>query len=233
MSVRIATLLVDDHVVVRKALAALLRPFEDIEVVGEAGDGREALARARELAPDVVLMDLMLPVLDGVGATRALTESKAGPHVVVLSCAGLDKVLEAVRAGATGYVPKSATAEELVRALRSVNRGEPWLPPAFTRRLLESWGGKAAPVHELTRRETAVLRLVAQGFSNDAIGVRLSISEATVRTHLTRVFDKIGAVNRVEATLIALRDGVTTVEQCLEARENLGQLSQPAVSRHA
>jgi NarL family two-component system response regulator LiaR len=233
MSDRIAVLLVDDHVVVRKALAALLRLFDDIDVVGEAEDGRAALERACALAPDVVLMDLMLPVLDGVGATRALTEIEGGPRVVVLSCAGLDRVLQAVRAGAMGYVPKSATAEELVQAVRNVHRGEPWLPPAFTRRLLESWGGKAVPVHDLTRRETTVLRLVAQGFSNTAIGERLGISEATVRTHLTRVFDKIGAVNRVEAALIALRDGVTTVEECLEARDNLGALAQPLPSRRA
>ncbi|MFY9822600.1 MAG: response regulator transcription factor [Thermoanaerobaculia bacterium] len=214
---RISVLIVDDHFIVRKGLQALLSECEDIEVAGEAFDGREGVARAGELRPDVVLMDLLMPVLDGVGAIRAILAAQPGAKILALtSAAGSEKLLEAVRAGALGYLSKSAERSELLAALHKVNRGEPWLPPGLTRRLLQM--SPPAPATEpLTEREAELLRLVAKGMSNLAIGERLHISEATVRTHLTHIFAKLGAANRVEATLFALRDGWTTLADSLSS----------------
>lgn len=212
---RISVLIVDDHFIVRKGLLALLSECEDIEVAGEAANGREAVTRAGELRPDVILMDLMMPVLDGVGAIRAILESHPEAKILALtSAAGSEKLLEAVRAGALGYLSKSAERSELLSALHKVNRGEPWLPPGLTRRLLQ-WSHPAPALEPLTEREAELLRLVAKGMANLAIGERLHISEATVRTHLTHIFAKLGAANRVEATLFALRDGWTTLEDSL------------------
>jgi NarL family two-component system response regulator LiaR len=215
---RISVLIVDDHFIVRKGLLALLSECEDIEVAGEAADGREAVTRAGELRPDIVLMDLMMPVLDGVGAIRAILEAQPEARILALtSAAGSEKVLEAVRAGALGYLSKSAERSELLAALHKVNHGEPWLPPGLTRRLLQQWGKPATALETLTEREAELLRLVAKGMANLAIGERLHISEATVRTHLTHIFSKLGAANRVEATLFALRDGWTTLEDSLSS----------------
>jgi NarL family two-component system response regulator LiaR len=213
---RISVLIVDDHFIVRKGLLALLSESADIEVAGEAADGREAVTRAAELRPDVVLMDLMMPVLDGVAAIRTILEAQPEARILALtSAAGSEKVQEAVRAGALGYLSKSADRSELLAALHKVNRGEPWLPPSLTRRLLQQWSQPAMPLETLTEREAELLRLVAKGMANLAIGDRLHISEATVRTHLTHIFSKLGAANRVEATLFALRDGWTTLEDSL------------------
>ena len=215
MTERISVLIVDDHFIVRKGLLALLSECEDVLVAGEASDGREGVSQAEELRPDVVLMDLMMPVLDGVGAIREILEAHPEAKILALtSAAGSEKLLEAVRAGALGYLSKSAERGELLSALHKVNRGEPWLPPALTRRLLQ-WSQPATALETLTEREAELLRLVAKGMANLAIGERLHISEATVRTHLTHIFSKLGAANRVEATLFALRDGWTTLEDSL------------------
>jgi len=213
---RISVLIVDDHFIVRKGLLALLAECGDVLVVGEAADGREAVDRAAELAPDVVLMDVLMPVLDGVAATRAILAHRPATRIVALTgIADSEKVIEMVRAGALGYLAKNADRAELLAALRKVHRGEPCLPAAFTRRLLQHWSHGRNAAEELTAREGELLRLVAKGLSNQEIADRLQIAEATVRTHLTHVFGKLGAANRVEATLFALRDGWTTLEESL------------------
>jgi DNA-binding NarL/FixJ family response regulator len=213
---RIAVLIVADHFVVRKGLLALFAECDDLEVVGEAADGREAVARAAELAPDVVLMDILMPEMDGIAATRAILKRRPATRVVALtSAASGAKVLEMVRAGALGYLGKSAGQAELLAGIRKVHRGEPCLPAGFTRQLLEHWGPPSGPRGGLTEREGELLRLVAKGLANLEIAARLHIAEATVRTHLTHVFNKLGAANRVEATLFALRDGWTTLEESL------------------
>jgi NarL family two-component system response regulator LiaR len=212
---QISVLIVDDHFIVRKGLLALLSECDDIFVMGEAADGNEAVDRAAELAPDVVLMDIMMPVLDGVAATRAILARRPETRIVAMtSAAGNQKVLEAVRAGALGYIAKSAAQDELVAALRRVHRGEPCLPAALTRQLLAQWSRPPAS-EGITKREGEILRLVAKGLPNQEIALRLHIAEPTVRTHLTHLFGKLGAANRVEATLCALRDGWTTLEESL------------------
>jgi len=213
---RISVLIVDDHFIVRKGLLALLAECGDVLVVGEAADGREAVDRAAELAPDIVLMDILMPVLDGVAATRAILERRPATRIVALTgLADSEKVIEMIRAGALGYLAKSADRVELLAALRKVHRGEPCLPAVLTRQLLQHWSHGREAAEELTEREGQLLRLVAKGLSNQKIADRLQIAEATVRTHLTHVFGKLGAANRVEATLFALRDGWTTLEESL------------------
>src|SRR4051812_21225648 len=174
MAKPISVLIVDDHFVVRRGLHALLAEHDDVVVVGEAADGREAVARAAELSPDVVLMDILLPELDGIAATRAILARRPETRVVTLTnAADSGKVLAMVRAGALGYVPKSAGPAELLAAVRKVHGGEPWLPAALTRRLLTDWNrGPAAPVAPvagLTEREGELLRLLARGLSNQEI----------------------------------------------------------------
>lgn len=210
----ISVLIVDDHFIVRKGLLALLAEQEDVQVVGEACDGEEAVGLTDSLGPDVVLMDLMMPVLDGVAAIRGILERRPATRIIALTgAASHEKVIEAVRAGALGYLAKTVGQAELVAAIRKVHGGEPYLPVSLTRELLRRWS--PLPAAELTAREADLLRLVAKGLGNQEIAERLHITEATVRTHLTRIFSKLGAVNRVEATLFALRDGWTTLEESL------------------
>lgn len=218
MAERISVLIVDDHFVVRKGLLALLAECDDVAVVGEAADGSEAVERAAELSPDIVLMDILLPGLDGIAATRAILDGRPATRVVALTgAADTEKVIEMVRAGALGYIAKGAGPDEFLSALRKVHRGEPCLPAAITRQLLKHWSREPAPgtEEELTEREGELLRLVAKGLSNQEIADRLHIAEPTVRTHLSHIFGKLGASNRVEATLFALRDGWTTLEESL------------------
>lgn len=216
MAERISVLIVDDHFIVRKGLLALLSECDDIVVVGEAVDGNEAITRTVALLPDVVLMDIMMPVLDGVAATRAILERRPETRIVAMtSTAGHQRVLEAVRAGALGYLAKSAEQAELLAGVSRVHRGELCLPAALTRRLLQSWSQGPRSAGTITPREGELLRLMAKGLSNREIARRLRIAEATVRTHLSHLFGKLGAANRVEATLYALRDGWTTLEESL------------------
>jgi len=213
---RIAVLIVDDHFVVRKGLLALIAESDDVRVVGEAVDGREAVAQAAALAPDVVLMDVLMPVMDGIAATRAILERRPETRIVALTSAAAGaKLLEMVRAGALGYLGKSAEQAELLAGIRKVYRGEPCLPATLTRQLLQHCSQPAERRDGLTEREGELLRLVAKGLSNPEIAERLHVAEGTVRTHLTHVFGKLGADNRVEATLFALRDGWTTLEESL------------------
>jgi DNA-binding NarL/FixJ family response regulator len=208
----IKVLLVDDHFVVRKGVCALLADAEDIEVVGEAGDGRQAVEEAARCAPQVILMDLNLPEIDGVEATRRILTAQPKVGIVVLTGADMDtEVLTAVRAGALGYLAKTSQRQEFLEAIREVARGEAWLPPRLTRKLLahlQTPPAEAGTLDTLTGREGEVLSLLAHGWSNRRIAGKLSIAEVTVRTHVSHVLDKLGVSNRVEAALHALRLGL-------------------------
>src|SRR5512141_537792 len=192
----IRVLLTDDHAIVRKGIRALLATERDIQVVGEAGDGAEAVAQAEALQPDVILMDLMMPQLDGIEATRQITAKLPGTRILVLtSFAADEKVFPAIKAGALGYLLKDSGPEELVGAIRQVHRGEPSVEPSIARKVLMelSHPPKQQPLtaDPLTERELEVLRLIAQGCSNKQIAVSLSVSELTVRTHVSNVLSKL------------------------------------------
>jgi len=208
----VRVLVVDDHFVVRAGVRRVLSDVTGIKVVGEAEDGRQAVEEARRCAPDVILMDLRLPQLDGVEATRRILAARPGVGIVILTTADAEAdVLTAVEAGAVGYVSKSSRKEELLEAIRSTARGGAWLPPHLTRRLLTHF--QPRPVSgALTSREQDVLALLAQGCSNREIARKLGVTDITVRTHVSHVLSKLGVHNRVEAALHALRAGLVPVE---------------------
>ena len=200
----IRLLLVDDHPVVRSGLSGLLGGEPDIEVVGEASDGSEGVERAKELEPDVVLMDLRMPVMDGVEATRLITAA-GGPRVLVLTTYDTDTdILRAVEAGATGYLLKDTPRDALVDAVRAASRGETVLAPPLAARLMR----QVRSNDQLTAREVEVLALVSRGMSNGDIAQELFIGEATVKTHLLHAFDKLGVSDRTAAVTTAMRLGV-------------------------
>lgn len=206
MSVRV--LVVDDHPVVRAGIVGLLAGEADLDVVGEAGDGEQACARAAELTPDVVLMDLRMPVLDGAAATARILAEVPTARVVVLTTYETDAdILRAVEAGATGYLLKDTPRDDLVAAVRAVASGETVLAPSVARRLVR---GVRTAGERLTQRELDVLRAVARGGSNVQIGAELFISEATVKTHLLRIFTKLGVDDRTRAVTVALERGILT-----------------------
>ncbi|MEV8530734.1 response regulator transcription factor [Streptomyces sp. NPDC051211] len=198
---------VDDHTVMRAGVVALLAAEPSIAVVGEADNGREAVALVAALAPDVVLMDLRMPVLDGVAATAEITAGPAPTRVLILTTYDTDAEIErAVEAGAIGYLLKDTTREQLVDAIRSAARGETVLAPRVAERLVARMR-RPAPV-VLTAREVDVLAAVADGLSNADIGRRLVIAEATVKTHLLRVFAKLDVSDRTHAVVVALDQGL-------------------------
>ncbi|RIH83803.1 response regulator [Calidithermus roseus] len=207
---RIRILIVDDHPVVRAGLAGLLSSQPDFEVVGEAGNGQEALNMLERLDPDVVLMDLRMPGMDGVTAIRRM-RSQSKSQVLVLTTFDTDaEIVQAVEAGATGYLLKDVPREELFRAVRLTARGEAVLSPPVAARLL---GRMRSPSEEhLSNRELEVLGLVAKGFSNKEIAKRLHISEATVKTHLLHTFGKLGVDDRTAAVTAALERGILRLE---------------------
>ena len=204
---RIRVLLVDDHAVVRSGLRAFLELLDDIEVVGEASDGAEGVRRVAELAPDVVVMDLLMPVMDGIAATQAIRA--AHPDVEVLALTSFieeDKVTAALEAGASGYLLKDADADEVAAAIRSAHAGEVHLDPAVARLLAERMRRRDAPtdVEPLTDRERDVLRLVGQGMSNKEIATALFITERTARTYVSNILGKLGLASRTQAALYAV-----------------------------
>ena len=211
----IKVLIVDDHGIVRKGTQALLAEIDDIEVIGEADNGETAVNQAEALQPDVILMDLMMPKMDGIEAIRRI---KAGqPHCRILALTSFatdDKVFPAIKAGALGYFLKDAPPEALIDAIRQVHRGEPSLPPEIAQRVLREFSHSEPDTPEaetLTVRETEVLELVAQGLKDQDIAQQLSVSEVTVRTHVSNILQKLHLNNRVQATLYALRQGITTL----------------------
>jgi len=214
----IRVVLADDQSLVRAGFALLLAAEDDIEVVGQAGDGDEAVALARSLAPDVVLMDVRMPGTDGLAATRRITEDAAlaGVRVLVLTTFELDEyVFEALRAGASGFLVKHTDPAELVRAVRVVAAGEALLSPGVTRRLVEEFasrparpGAAPAALGSLTDREREVVALVAQGLSNDEIAAELIISRATARTHVSRSMMKLHARDRAQLVVFAYQSGL-------------------------
>jgi NarL family two-component system response regulator LiaR len=199
----IRVLLVDDHSVVREGLRAFLELQDGIEVVGEAGDGREGVAAAERLEPDVVLMDLVMPKLDGVGAMHELRRRLPRARVIVLtSFADDERLLPAIRAGAAGYLLKNAQPRELARAVRAAHAGEALLDPVVAARLVEAVAAPP-PREQLTPREREVLALIARGRSNKLIARELGISEKTVKTHVGHVLAKLGVSDRTQAALKA------------------------------
>ncbi|MGW4704582.1 response regulator [Streptomyces sp. NPDC004285] len=200
---------VDDHAVMRAGVVSLLAPVPDVTVVGEAGDGREAVGLVERLAPDVALVDLRMPVMDGVEATAAIAAGPAPTRVLILTTYDTDVEIErAVEAGAVGYLLKDTTAEQLAEAVRSAARGQTVLAPRVAERLVALMR-RPAPV-VLTAREQDVLGAVADGLSNAEIGRRLVIAEATVKTHLLRVFAKLDVSDRTHAVVVALEKGLLT-----------------------
>ena len=204
----IRLLIADDHAVVRTGLMHLTATFDDIELVGAAEDGEEAIRLAADLRPDVVLMDLEMPRLDGIEATRRIVEGRPEAAVVVLtSFSDQQQILRALDAGAVGYLLKDAEPEELARAIRAAARGEAPLDPRASRALLRARVGRS-PVDELSGREREVLAMVARGLPNKLIARELAISEKTVKAHLTSVFRTIGVTDRTQAALWAARNGI-------------------------
>ncbi|MBK6324593.1 MAG: response regulator transcription factor [Chloroflexi bacterium] len=208
---QIQIVIVDDHPVVREGLAGMLAGQADFVVVGMAADGAEAIALDARLAPDVILMDLRMPGVDGVGAIQAIKRQRPSANILVLTTYDSDAdIVRAVEAGATGYLLKDTPREELFRAVRAASRGESVLAPAVAARLMTRM---RAPAEEaLSSREIEVLQLVSTGNSNREIGKALHISTATVKTHLIHIFDKLGVNDRTSAVTVALERGIIRLE---------------------
>ncbi|HET7735170.1 MAG TPA: response regulator transcription factor [Nocardioidaceae bacterium] len=205
----IRVLIADDQGMVRAGLRSLLENEGDISVVAEAVDGLDALAAARRTSPDVVLMDIRMPELDGIEATRRLIAEQPAARILVLTTFDLDEyVFDALRAGASGFLLKDAPAEDLVAAVRVLSRGDALLAPAVTRRVIESFAQAPVPVaapelDALSPRETEVLRLLARGHSNSEIARELFVSEATTKTHVSSILAKLGLRDRIQAVIYA------------------------------
>jgi DNA-binding NarL/FixJ family response regulator len=214
MTVRVV--IADDQGMVRSGFTTLLNSEPDIEVIGEAVNGQEAITRAIQLRPDVILMDVRMPVLDGLQATRQITAMDGAPRVLVLTTFDLDDyVYQALRWGASGFLLKDASARELAEAVRVVAAGDALLSPSVTRRLIAEFARMGAPrgpsrkaLKDLTERETEVLALVAQGLSNAEIAGRLVVAEQTVKTHVSRVLMKLGLRDRTQAVVLAYETGL-------------------------
>jgi DNA-binding NarL/FixJ family response regulator len=208
MTIRI--LLVDDHSVVRKGLRSFLKYDPELEVVGEAADGAQALSLARELTPDVVVMDLLMPGMDGITATAAIRRELPETEVLALTSVLEDaSVVGAVRAGAIGYLLKDTQAETLCQAIKAAAAGQVQLTPKAAARLMQAISAPESP-EALTERETEVLRLLAQGYSNKQIAHRLNNTEKTIKTHVSRILSKLGVQSRTQATLYAIRTGLVS-----------------------
>ncbi|MGW0696331.1 response regulator [Streptomyces sp. NBC_01579] len=216
-------LLVDDQPMIRTGFRLILEAEPDLTVVGESGDGLAAIADARDLQPDVVLMDIRMPRLDGVEATRRILETGSAARVIVLTTFDLDEhVLDALRAGAGGFLVKDGPADSLVEAIRTVASGDAVISPRVTRRLLERFAALPEPapappsLNALTERETDVLRVLSRGLSNAEIAAELFVSEATVKTHVAHILDKYDLRDRLQAVILAYDTGLAL--PCTRAR---------------
>ena len=216
MTEKIKVMIADDHPVVRKGIRTLIESEPDMELIGEAVDGANAVELADELDVDIILMDLLMPVKDGIEAIKEIKAKKPDIRILVLtSYADDDKVLPAIRAGALGYLLKVSDPEELVQAIREIYRGEPSLHPSIARKLVLnlSESKHKAPLTELlTEREVDVLKLVSKGLSNKDIAQELFISVSTTRSYVTTILNKLNVENRTQAALYALREGLVSID---------------------
>jgi NarL family two-component system response regulator LiaR len=214
----IQVLIVDDHAIVRDGISSLLSTLPEIEVVGEAPDGVQAVSLFKRLQPDIVLMDLVMPQMDGIQAIEEIMLINPEARILVLtSFATDDKVFPAIKAGACGYLLKDSDSEQLVRSIHEVQQGESSIDPKIARRLLSEISGppptaEQNEVDPLTGREVEVLKLVAKGKSNQEIAEQLVISEGTVRAHVSNILGKLHLASRTQATLYALREGLTSLD---------------------
>ena len=214
---RIRIMVVDDHAIVRKGIVAMLETEPDMQVVGECSNGEEAIQKSMALRPDVILMDLVMPRVDGVEAIKAIKHQTPDVNILVLTSFGTaDKVFPSLNAGAIGYLLKDSDPNELVQAIHKVYQGEGWLHPAITRQVLTQITQPTiktkAPEEDLTEREMEVLRFIARGFSNQEIAQKLVVSEATVHTHVSRILTKLNLNSRTQAALYALRKGLAPLD---------------------
>jgi len=220
MTSAIRVLVADDHPIIRKGIRAMLEIVPDIEVVGEAVNGRGAVTKVKKLQPDVILMDLVMPEMDGIEAIRHIKAHQPEARILVLTTfAGEDKIFPAIKAGALGYHLKDSSPQELVEAIRQVYRGQSSLHPVIARKVLEELSrpsGRPPTPDPLTQREVEVLQLVAQGRENWEIAEKLVITEATVRTHVSNIMSKLHLASRTQAALYALREGLASLDDAAE-----------------
>jgi two-component system, NarL family, response regulator LiaR len=212
---RIRVLIADDHAVVRQGLRTFLEVQDDIEVVGEAGDGLEALSMVEAFSPDVVVMDLLMPRLSGIEATQRIGELRPATKFIVLtSFLDDDKIFAAVRAGAAGYLLKDVRPQELGEAIRTVSRGEALLHPAVAAKLMQEFAHEDRPsaAQTLTEREMEVLRLIAKGRANKEIALELGVAEKTAKTHVSNILQKLNLADRTQAALYAVREKLVELD---------------------
>ncbi|MBI9043758.1 MAG: response regulator transcription factor [Anaerolineaceae bacterium] len=211
----IRILIADDHTVVRQGIRTMLEPKVDLKLVGEAANGQEAIDQCKKLQPDVVLMDLLMPVKNGLEAIQEISKTHPLIHILVLtSFSEEEKVISALKAGAKGYILKDSSPQDLVQAIRDIHRGDMWLYPGMAPKIVQRLINPQKQTKSdpgLTEREIEVIKLVAQGFSNHEISVILGVGEGTVRFHVNHILSKLGLTNRTQAALYALREGLASL----------------------
>jgi NarL family two-component system response regulator LiaR len=207
----IRVLLVDDHTMVRRGLATFLKVFDDLQLAGEAENGTDAIQRCAEIRPDVVLMDMVMPGMDGVGATRAICQKYPQVQVIALTSFKEGELIkDALEAGAIGYLLKDVSADELARAIRAAHAGRATLSPEAAQALVQAANHPPAPGLDLTEREHEVLTLMIEGLNNTQIAGRLSVSPSTIKSHVSNILSKLGVASRTEAVTLALRHKLVT-----------------------